>query len=194
MKFLSSTIEARTHRRGFTLVELMVVLAIMGIMTAMIIPEMKGSYEDAMLRSGSRELMNAFTLAYSRAVSLNQTHRVHLNRTSGHYQVEKAGQGMGPGGGYEPVNDFSGASGNIDKRIAVEIRSGGGTGPSPGPGGATSPMNATPFSTPTDVVAFYGDGTADGVEVLLRDRQGFHVSLRVNPITARIKVSELERQ
>ena len=38
-------------RRAFTLMELVVVVVIIGIMTALIIPEMKGTFEDALLRS-----------------------------------------------------------------------------------------------------------------------------------------------
>src|SRR5262249_50314579 len=40
---------------AFTLVEMMVVVVLIAILTAMIIPEMKGTYEDAFLRSTSRE-------------------------------------------------------------------------------------------------------------------------------------------
>ena len=40
---------------AFTLIELMVVIVIIGIMTAMMIPEMKGTFQDALLRSTSRE-------------------------------------------------------------------------------------------------------------------------------------------
>ena len=65
-------LSSRRNRAGFTLIELMVVITIIGIVTAVMIPEMKGSYQDALLRSTSRELINAFDLAYSRAVSLNQ--------------------------------------------------------------------------------------------------------------------------
>ncbi len=77
------------HRTGFTLIELMVVITIIGIMTALMIPEMKGSFQDALLRSSGRDLINVFDLAYSRAVSLNQTRRVRFDESTGHYLVEK---------------------------------------------------------------------------------------------------------
>ena len=57
----------------------MVVIASIGIMTAMMIPEMKGTFQDALLRSTSRELINVFDLAYTR-VSLNQLRRVRMKK------------------------------------------------------------------------------------------------------------------
>ena len=64
---------------AFTLIELMVVMVLIGIMTAMILPEMKGTYEDALLRSTSRELVSVCSLASSHAVSVNQAYRLRLD-------------------------------------------------------------------------------------------------------------------
>jgi len=80
-------------KRAFTLIELMVVVVLIGIMTALIVPEMKGTYEEALLRSSSRELVNVLSLASSRAVSINQLHRVRLDSHSGRYLVERRASG-----------------------------------------------------------------------------------------------------
>jgi hypothetical protein len=45
-----------------------------------------------------------------------------------------------------------------------------------------------------DSVAFNPDGTADSREIVLRDRTGFRLGLRVNPTTARVEILEMERQ
>ena len=37
-------------------------------------------------------------------------------------------------------------------------------------------------------------GTADAAEIILRDRDGFRLYLRINPITARVELVDLERQ
>src|SRR5580704_1844122 len=97
-------------RRGFTLIELMAVLVIITIMTAMIIPEMKGSYQDALLRSSGRELMNVFNSTCSRAVALNQLHHVRLDPSTGKYVVEKHVL-QGAADDFTPVEDMPGGAG-----------------------------------------------------------------------------------
>src|SRR6266496_3366126 len=107
---------------GFSLVELMVVIVLIGIMAAMIVPEMKGSYEDALLRATSRRLVDVFHLAYSRAVSLNQLHRVRFDRITGHYFIERAAQAAGNGSGFVLARDIPGGEGALDRRIYIEFR------------------------------------------------------------------------
>ena len=97
--------------RGFTLLELMVVLILIGIMSAIIIPEMKGSFQDALLRSTSRELVTVFNLASSRAISINQLHRVRLDRNSGRYVVERRAQENEQADGFVPAREIPGSEG-----------------------------------------------------------------------------------
>jgi type II secretion system protein H len=181
----------RLSRAGFTLMELMVVLVLIGIVTAMIIPEMKGTFQDALLRSTGRELISAFNLTSSQAVSLNQLHRVRLDPSTGRYLVERRVFEKGQED-FVPARDLPGGAGELDSRIAIEVRKPGET-----PSGASEggPAAAESDAQSQDVVfAFYPDGTADAGEILLRDRDGFQLALRINPITARTHIVELERQ
>jgi type II secretion system protein H len=179
--------------QAFTLIELMVVLAIIGIMTAMIIPEMRGTYQDALLRSTSRELVSVFNVAYSRAVSLNQLHRVRLDTSTGRYVIERRLREEGREN-FVPLQDVPDCQGVLDTRISIQIRA-----PAPDLSATTDaglPPAAEPGSTVQEVVdsiSFYPDGTADARELLLRDQDGFRLALRVNPVTARVDIAELER-
>ena len=178
----------RNH--GFTLIELMVVITIIGIMTAMMIPEMKGSFQDALLRSSSRELINVFDLAYSRAVSLNQVRRVRLDEKTGRYLVEKLTQENGQED-FVPADDVPGNRGQLDSRIAVEFQPAGGRAPDDNTTTEAPAMGNGPEAA---TIAFYPDGTADSGAVLLRDREGFRLLLQINPVTARVQVVEMERE
>src|SRR6266404_4688301 len=109
--------ETGRMRNAFTLMELIVVLVLIAIMAAVIVPEMKGSFEDALLRSNARKLADVFNLTYSRAVSLNRVHRVRLDPSTGHYFVEKEAAADGQAKNeFEPVTDVSDVEGEIDRR------------------------------------------------------------------------------
>ena len=185
----------RERRNAFTLIELMLVCLLVAIMSAMIIPAMHGSYQDALLRAASRKLVDAFGLACSQAVSHNQTDRVRLDLNGGRYVVEKRVEQDGAET-FVPLEKVPGGQGKLDSRIAIKIQN-------PGAAASEGSDQAVPAETvtrdqqgskPEDAISFYPDGTADGREVILRDRDGFGLALRINPITARVNIVELPRQ
>jgi prepilin-type N-terminal cleavage/methylation domain-containing protein len=153
--------------RGFTLIELMVVLVLISIMSAVIVGEMGGTFHEALLRSTGRRLISVFSLASSRAISLDRTHQVRFDRATGHYAVETRRHGD-----FVPVEAVGGTEGTIDSHIVLRLRGEG----------------------LKDAIAFYPDGTADEREIELRDPEGFGLALRINPVTSRVQLIELERQ
>ena len=192
----------RDHRppalAGFTLVELMVVIVLLGILSAMILPEMRGTYGDAVLRAASRDLVNVCALASSRAVSFNQLHRVRLDPATGRFRVEKKSRSAAGETVFMPVRDVAGVEGQLDSRLVVRIRAGGESPDLPTDRGE-APRNSghaamDSEAVPAEAVSFYPDGTADRAEIVLRDRDGYGLALRLNPITARLRAVELSRR
>ncbi len=179
------------QQAGFTLTELVVVLVIMGIMAAMIIPQMQGTYEDALLRSSSRKIISALTLAYAQTVSKNQSHRLRLDSRKGKYLLEKKVRGSNVNDGFVPVRDLGGAEGEIDTRISIELRRIAENTSDENPEPASEPL-ATDSAGPVDAITFYPDGTADGTEILLQDRAGFKLLLQVSPVTGHVEILEPE--
>jgi len=179
------------ERRAFTLIELMVVLALIGILSALIIPEMKGTFEDSLLRSTSRDLVNIFSIAASRAVSLNQLHRVRVDAKTGRYVIEKRVRESAQGDEFVPIR-ISESEGQLDTRISIQIHK---VEEPSADSSETSEANRNLASGQVvDSISFYSDGTVDRAEILLRDRQGFRMALVINPITSRVKILQLERE
>lgn len=186
----------RRKKRGFTLIELMVVLTLIAIMSAMILPEMRGTYDDALLRSTGRNLITAFNLAYSRSVSANEIHRVRLDQKEGRYIIETRGRDAEGGRGFKPVRGIPGGDGPLDRRVQIEIGPPSGDQSEPVVEDAAAPIFETGAETggPMAFISFYPDGTADARDVVLKDREGFKLVLRINPTTGQVRILEGRRR
>lgn len=175
----------------------MVVIVLMGVLSAMILPEMRGTYSGALLRATSRDLVSLCGVAASRAVSLQQAHRVRLDPATRRFALEQRARGAGRDSGFTPVTGVPGTQGKIDPRVSVGLRN---------PGSASgetietdddsrpAPTSSADSGRDADGIRFYPDGTADSVEIQLRDQDRFGLALRVNPTTARVRIVELPRE
>jgi prepilin-type N-terminal cleavage/methylation domain-containing protein len=190
---------------GFSLVELMAVLVVIAIMAVMIVPEMRGTYGDALLRSSARKLISACHLANSRAIALHLPQRLRVDAKTGRYFTEPTA----PEGGASDRESGNAArfrpiEGRIDSRVTIEI---GGNTAEPRTNGdeAMAPNSQAPPESAElldpmaiegagNLISFLPDGTAQGPEIVLRDREGFRLALRVHPTTARVRVTELARE
>jgi Tfp pilus assembly protein FimT len=167
----------------------MVVLVLIGVLSAMILPEMTGSYGDALLRASGRELINVFELAYSQSVSLNQIHVVRFQESTGRYAVERRIPSRSNQPEFAPLKDVAGSSGKLDERIRLRVRASADKALD-----QDEPQQRGENPQLSGLVTFYPDGTADAAEVLLRNKAGFALRLEVDPVTARIKLDELSRE
>jgi type II secretion system protein H len=179
-------------KTGFTLVELLVVIVVIGIMTALILPEMKGTLEGELLSSTSRKLLRAMRVASNQAITSNQAHRVRFDSAREEYQIERRAPVTESESGFVPAQ-ISDAKGKLDSRITIEIleqeeikdeRE----------ENELAPPDEPEEDIDLDYIQFNTDGTADKREIQLRDRMGFGISLRINPITSRVKIVDLERK
>jgi type II secretion system protein H len=175
----------KNDKSGFTLIELMVVVVLIGVVTAVILPEMRGTYEDALLRSTGRKIMSVSSLAASRAVATSREQRLKFDVQNGRYELKSVSRG-GNKSGDDQKPDLN-EQGDLDKRIAIQIR--GPTESEP-----KTDQIEEDRKTAGDSIAFYADGTAESKDVLLRDRQGFTLALKMNPTTARFRIVQVRQE
>lgn len=194
--------------RGFTLVELTVVVILIGVMLSVVLPEMRGTYEDALLRKTARTLVSACSLAHSQAITTGRQARLHLDAKKGAYRIETfAPASKGKPGGFTAVENLPDAAGAWDPRIELRLlpvepaeeemepreshsRSYSRSQPHERDDAGERP--AAPQSQ--EWLKFQPDGTTDPVRIALQDRAGFGMALILNPVTSRIRVTDPQRE
>jgi type II secretion system protein H len=174
----------RAKQRGFTLLELMIVLTLIAILSAMIIPEMRGTYEDALLRSATSETACAMDLAASRAASTGRPHRARFERKSGQWIIERSARTGSDD--FEPVDNLTADAGRIDERISVRIvRPDEELSES---GDAREERETREPQAEPEAARFFPDGAADARVIILTDRMGVRSTLKINPATGRVRI------
>lgn len=167
----------------------MVVVIILSVLTAMIVPQFAGTYQAALLRGTARALVSAVRLASSEAVTRNQTVRLVIDAEKHRYWLECRRQESGVASTRTSIKDVPGAAGELHEQIAIQVRSRGSQRSRqtrPGRGRrATAPARG-------QSIPFNPDGTTEAHEIVLRDREGFGLGLRIHPTTARVSTIALD--
>lgn len=82
-----------TNKRGYTLTELMVTVAIIGIVAAIGVPSYLSYLPHLRLNGAVRDLMSDFRLARSLAVGQSQNHYITFDKDSDWYEIRRSSDG-----------------------------------------------------------------------------------------------------
>jgi type II secretion system protein H len=188
------------ERGGFTLIEVLAVLAILGLMAAWVLPNFGGFRRHA-LRREAVQIAAQLELARQRAIVTGIPHRVWLELDQAEYRLEWLTvdpEEQDPAAAAPAELDVRGNSPlslAAPRQAQIEFR------PIPGNFGRTQVV-ADPFyfeSVDTAqgritggqvAVEFARDGSAEYTEILIQDAAGDHVVLDVQPLDERVRIRD----
>jgi type IV fimbrial biogenesis protein FimT len=85
------------HKKGVTLIELIVVMVIIGILAAFFAPNIGAWLPNFRLRSAARDIVSTMRTAQMKAVSTNMTYRVSFTQTPPSYVLQYENPPAGSG-------------------------------------------------------------------------------------------------
>ena len=187
---------ARIRRRGFTLLEMMLVIAVIVMVSAIVYPSLKSSYGYYKLHGGIDSVRAAWAMARAHAIEEGRPYRFSVEPNGSHFRV--APDQADYWSGSPPADDKQGKGYVLEQAL---------------PGGVRFTINGEPTAnTPDDkspgkeektnyssidwktAVVFQSDGTAkEDVHILFQVRGATPTKVHLRGLTATVSVEPVTK-
>ncbi len=154
-------LSSRVRPKGFTLLELLVVLVLLGIIAVLVAPGLGGSLENAKLKTASRELLATLRVRRSEAITQGRMITLRFAEDESSYRVDG-----------EPVR--------LAEGLSVVYQ------PATGAGGEGVQGQVLP-DTGNNRLVFYPDGSSSGALLTLRLGEGLRY-IRIDWLTGAVSL------
>jgi prepilin-type N-terminal cleavage/methylation domain-containing protein len=171
---------ARRHAAGFTLIEIMVVVAIMAVVLTMGVPMVYKVWHKEAMRTAISDVVEVCSTARAQAILQSKQVFVVFHPREGRLEVEGGGGGRGAGSGTVQVGLSPGAGGGtsaqLSDRIMIEMLD----------------VNLTEYKdAEVAKVRFYPNGTCDELTLILRSDRGEYKKITIEITTSLATVENM---
>jgi prepilin-type N-terminal cleavage/methylation domain-containing protein len=188
---------ARSTRRGFTLLEVLLAIAVLVILTAICYPSLRSSYGYYKLNGGIDSVRAAWAMARARSVEEGRPYRFSIEPNGSRFRV--APDKSDYWSGSTPPDDKQGKGMILEQALPGGVRFSVGGQPtgdvpedkSPPGSEAKAKFSGVDWSK---AVVFLPDGTAkDDVEILFQVKGARATRLRLRGLTASVTVQPVDK-
>jgi prepilin-type N-terminal cleavage/methylation domain-containing protein len=175
-------------RGGFTLLEMLLVLALMSALAAVAIPSFQGPLADRRLRSSAEHVRAAWLTARSEAMTSAQIYMFRYEPQTGDYTI---GPWDGDGSGVETASNSLSVVSGAPTTLPEGVTFVGGSTQQDTRSAAVDATGASAIGgSSAPPVLFYTDGSTSTVELQLAHEIGLGVTLSMRGLTGVVTVSD----
>ena len=191
--------QAEWRRSAFTLIELLAVVAIFGLMAALIVPNM-GLLQSRALRSEAEQIANLLELARQRTIVTGKPHRLSIDLEESAYRLEwlaadeAANTQPGDSGAARGTSTLSLAPPRAEATFFRPVPGlyGNRKWLEPGIYFARVETDQGEADEGETMIEFENDGTTDGATIVLENEDGDTLVVEVAPLAPAVRVFHAE--
>jgi prepilin-type N-terminal cleavage/methylation domain-containing protein len=189
-------------RRGFSLLEMLLVLSILAVAAAVVWPSLANLYSDSQLRNGAEQVRTGLLHARLRAIERGVVYHFRYVPGDRLYQVSASDGSIAPGDAGAQAEEEPVFALSAGLRFFAEASEASAAGKQAAP--PMSESSALPVAPVGDgaslanlewsaPIVFRPDGTADDASLVVASADGGYVQLSVRSVTGVVNVSAVQR-
>lgn len=188
-------VRARVHS-GFTLIEVILVLAVLVAIAAITIPVMTGVYARSQLRNGAEVVRSAWSKARMAAMETGQSYLFRCQLKGGEFQLLNISELVAAGGqSAGPTNNVVEADGSwrlaYDRLPPSVVFAAGTFAPSPQVTAMFASIANTAWAGP---IIFYPDGTCTDATLLLQNENQNTIRVTLRGVTGTATLGDVGKE
>lgn len=168
---ISATGRQKKNRVGFTLIEVLLVVLLLGILLGIATPRMASSFSGMQLSTGSKDMIALARYAWQRAVLDEICYRINFDKANGKYWLTYQKELLTDPEKFQHISGSLGKIYNLPEKVKILK--------------IIHPADDFPYIT------FYPDGTADETRIYLKNDKGTVYVLSTSRIVGKITVEEI---